>query len=212
MRISEIFYSIQGEGTRRGQPCAFVRLTGCPLRCVWCDSAFAFHGGDELSNEEILARLREYPTSLVCVTGGEPLAQEEVHGLMREMLDAGYAILLETSGALDISTTDARVIRIMDWKAPKSAESEKNLLSNVEALRPTDELKFVLADRADYEWAKRELERHDFRRRVGCVLMSPVHGQLSSTQLAEWILEDGLEVTRQFQEHKLLWPGVERGV
>jgi 7-carboxy-7-deazaguanine synthase len=212
MRIDEIFYSIQGEGTRRGRPCAFVRLTGCPLRCVWCDTSYAFSGGSEMGITEVLEALVPYPTRLVCVTGGEPLAQASVHELMESLLEQGYTVLLETSGALDIRGVDPRVHRIVDLKAPGSGEEARNLWSNLDALGPGDELKIVLADRGDYEWAKSRLLEHRLERRVAAVLLSPVHGVLDAATLAAWILEDGLPVSLQQQEHKLLWPGVERGV
>ena len=212
MRISEIFYSIQGEGSRRGSPCAFVRLVGCPLRCRWCDTSYAFTGGDELQIEEILDELRAYPTRLVCVTGGEPLAQEEVHPLMRSLLEAGYTVLLETSGALDLSGVDPRVIKIMDLKAPGSGEVEKNHWANLEALGERDEIKFVLSDRDDYDWAREIIARHRLDTRGFPLLFSPVHGELDPARLASWILEDGLLVTLQLQLHKSLWPGATRGV
>jgi 7-carboxy-7-deazaguanine synthase len=212
MRIAEIFFSIQGEGTHSGQPCAFVRLTGCPLRCVWCDSAFAFHGGEDLTIDEIVARVAAYPTRLVCVTGGEPLAQPQVHELMQRLLERDERVLLETSGALDARAVDPRVVRILDLKAPGSGECERNFWPNFAALRASDEVKFVLADRADYEWARTQIIELDLPRRANAVLLSPVHGQLDPTELARWMLEDGLRATLQLQLHKLLWPGVERGV
>jgi 7-carboxy-7-deazaguanine synthase len=212
MRIAEIFFSIQGEGTRSGQPCAFVRLTGCPLRCVWCDSAFAFHGGEELTVEATVARLSAYPTRLVCVTGGEPLAQAQVHELLRSLLERDYRVLLETSGALDARAVDPRVVRILDLKPPGSGECERNFWPNFATLRASDEVKFVLADRTDYEWARTQIAELDLVRRVQAVLLSPVHGQLEPSALARWMLEDGLSATLQLQLHKLLWPGVERGV
>lgn len=212
MLITEMFYSIQGEGSHRGRPCAFVRLTGCPLRCVWCDSAYAFQGGEELSVEQILERLREYPAHLVCVTGGEPLAQEGCAELLDELVHSDYEVLLETSGAFDIGACPDGVIRVMDWKAPGSGEMKKNLLGNVDQLRPEDEVKFVLKDRADYDWACSQLLAHRFDHRVNTVLFSPVHGVLDPTQLASWILEDALPVVLQQQMHKLLWPGETRGV
>ncbi len=212
MRIDEIFYSIQGEGTRRGRPCSFVRLTGCPLRCVWCDTTFAFSGGREMAIEEIIARLEAFPTRLVCVTGGEPLAQEEVYGLMSLLGERSFTVLLETSGALDITGVPQPVHRIVDLKAPGSGEEARNLWSNLEDLRTTDEVKIVLADRRDYEWAREKIEGHDLATRAGAVLLSPVHGELDPARLAEWILQDGLPVVLQLQEHKLLWPGVEKGV
>ena len=204
MRVDEIFYSLQGEGTRRGRPCAFVRLTGCPLRCVWCDTAYAFHGGTEMGVEEVLAALRPHPTRLVCVTGGEPLLQEQVHELMAALLAEGWTVLLETSGALDASGVDRRVVRILDLKAPGSGEAGANDWSNLERLEPgKDELKFVLADREDYEWAVRQLRERELDRFT--VHFSPVHGELDRRALAEWILEDGLDVRLNLQLHKFVW-------
>lgn len=212
MQISEIFYSIQGEGSRRGFPCAFVRLVGCPLRCRWCDTSYAFSGGQQMSVEEILGRVDSYSTRMVCVTGGEPLAQPEALGLMRRLADAGYTVLLETSGALDLSGVDPRVVRIVDLKAPGSGEEGRNLWSNLDLLRESDEIKFVLLDRGDYEWAREILQRHQLASRVRVLLLSPVHGELDPALLATWILEDNLPVTLQLQLHKLLWPQVTRGV
>jgi 7-carboxy-7-deazaguanine synthase len=212
MRISEIFYSIQGEGTRRGRPCAFVRLTGCPLRCRWCDTSYAFNGGEDMEVEEVLGQLQEYPTRLVCVTGGEPLAQHEVFDLMQVLLEREYTVLLETSGALDVSRVDPRVIRIMDLKAPGSGEEKRNLWTNLAELRTSDEVKIVLADRNDYLWARDVIQAQQLIPRAGAVLLSPVHGELSPAVLANWVLEDGLPVVLQMQEHKLLWPQTERGV
>jgi 7-carboxy-7-deazaguanine synthase len=212
MRIDEIFYSIQGEGTRRGRPCTFVRLTGCPLRCVWCDTAYAFHGGHSMSVAEVLGAVRAHPTSLVCVTGGEPLAQSAVHALMAALLDDGRTVLLETSGAVDARTVDPRVIRILDLKAPGSGESARNHWPTFDGLRPTDEVKIVVADRADYEWARTRIAELELTTQVAAVLLGPVWGVLDPALLARWILDDGLPVTLQLQEHKLLWPGVERGV
>jgi 7-carboxy-7-deazaguanine synthase len=212
MQISEIFYSIQGEGTRRGTPCTFVRLTGCPLRCRWCDTSYAFSGGSAMSLDEIFERVSAHPTRMVCVTGGEPLAQQEVHALMRTLADAGYTVLLETSGALDLSEVDPRVVRIVDLKAPGSGEEGRNLWSNLELLGEDDEIKFVLADRSDYEWARETMKRRDLASKVRALLFSPVHGELDPALLAAWILEDGLPVTLQLQLHKLLWPQATRGV
>lgn len=212
LRVSEIFHSLQGEGTRQGRPSHFVRLTGCPLRCRWCDSAFAFHGGEDWSEEAILDRLRASRTRLVCVTGGEPLAQPQVHGLLRALCDAGFEVVLETSGALDASTVDPRVIRVMDLKVPGSGEVDRNLMSNFQSLRASDEIKFVLADRADYDWARDRIEELHLVDRVGAVLLSPVHGELDPAELAGWMLADDVDATLQLQQHKLLWPGVERGI
>lgn len=212
LRISEIFHSLQGEGSRQGRPCHFVRLTGCPLRCRWCDSAFAFHGGEDWSAEAILDRLRPARTRLVCVTGGEPLAQPAVHDLLRALCDAGFEVLLETSGALAATAVDERVVRIMDLKAPGSGEVDRNLLTNFEALRASDEIKFVLADRRDYDWACARVDELGLRDRVHAVLFSPVHGELDPAELAGWMLEDEVDARLQLQQHKLLWPGVERGI
>lgn len=212
MRIDEIFFSIQGEGSRRGRPCAFVRLTGCPLRCRWCDTTYAFHGGQEMSVDAVLERVVGVGRRLVCVTGGEPLAQPSVHDLMAALLDRGFEVVLETSGAVDARDVDDRVVRILDLKPPGSGEVERNHEPTFAELRPTDEVKFVLADRADYEWSRDQLIARSLAERVHCVLFSPVHGELDPARLAAWILEDALPVTLQLQEHKLLWPGVERGV
>lgn len=212
MQIDEIFYSLQGEGSRRGRPCAFVRLTGCNLRCVWCDTTYAFHGGRAMSVESVVDEVGAYSTRLVCVTGGEPLLQPEVHELLKELVARDYEVLLETGGSLDATGVDSRVVRILDLKAPGSGEAEKNLWSNFEQLRPHDEVKIVIADRGDYRWAREKIRALDLPARCASVLLSPVHGEQDAAELAGWILEDGLDVTLQQQEHKLLWPGVERGV
>lgn len=212
MRIEEIFHSIQGEGTRRGRPCTFVRLTGCPLRCVWCDTAYAFGGGEEMSEDAIVAAVASHPARLVCVTGGEPLAQDAVHPLMQRLADDGFEVVLETSGALDATTVDPRVVRILDLKAPGSGERERVHEPTFAVLRPSDEIKFVLADRDDYVWARDEIERRDLGGRVTAILFSPVWNTLAPADLAAWILDDGLDVVLQLQEHKILWPGVEKGV
>ena len=204
VRLSEIFFSLQGEAARSGIPTVFVRLTGCPLRCTWCDTEYAFTGGTTTRIDDVLAEVARYPTRYVCVTGGEPLAQKTCLPLLRALCDAGYDVCLETSGALDIVQVDARVARIMDLKAPGSGESAKNLLSNIADLRATDEVKIVVASRADYEWAKEMVSAHDLPARCDVVL-SPVAGQLNPTDLAEWILADGLNVRFQIQLHKLLW-------
>lgn len=212
MRIEEIFYSIQGEGTRRGRPCTFVRLAGCPLRCVWCDTAYAFGAGTERSVDAVLDEVRAHPTPLVCVTGGEPLAQESVHDLMTRLCDEGFEVLLETSGALDARGVDQRVVRILDLKAPGSGEVARNHAETFDTLRTTDEVKIVVADRADYEWTKERIVELRLADRVAAVLLSPVWGDLDPAELAAWMLGDGLPATLQLQEHKILWPGVERGV
>ena len=212
MRIDEIFASIQGEGSRRGRPCSFLRLTGCPLRCRWCDTTHAFTGGREMTIPEIRAELAGRGLPLVCVTGGEPLAQPEVHHLMDLLLEDGYEVLLETSGAVDARAVAEAVIRILDLKAPGSGESERNHWPTFRALRPTDEIKFVIADRKDFDWAVEQVHALELEGQVHCILFSPVHGELDPASLAGWILEDSLPVVLQLQEHKFLWPGRTRGV
>lgn len=212
MRVTEIFHSIQGEGTRRGRACAFVRLTGCNLRCVWCDTAYAFEGGAAMTVGQVVEALERFPTRLVCVTGGEPLLQAEVHPLMAALCDRGWTVLLETGGGLDARGVDPRVVRILDLKAPGSGELPRYDWRNLDELRPHDELKVVVADRRDYEWARAQIVERSLHARVAAVLLSPVHGSMDPAELAGWILQDGLPVTLQLQEHKLLWPGVERGV
>lgn len=204
LRISEIFYSLQGEASRVGLPTVFIRLTGCPLRCVWCDSAYAFSGGERLSLDEILATTARWPARQVCVTGGEPLAQKNCQPLLTRLCDAGYEVSLETSGALDIAGVDPRVARIVDLKAPGSGECSKNRLENLPLLRAHDEIKIIIASRQDYDWAKTMLQTHRLAERCG-VLFSPAQGQQDPTALAEWILADGLPVRFQLQLHKLLW-------
>ena len=204
LRISEIFYSLQGETTRVGLPTVFVRLTGCPLRCSWCDTTYAFTGGRTLSLEEILAQVAVYAPRYVCVTGGEPLAQKNCLKLLTALCDAGYDVSLETSGALPVGEVDARVARIVDLKPPSSGESTKNCWENLRLLRQDDELKFVIADRADYDWMRRIIVE---RQLAGCcpILLSPVQNTLSPQTLAEWILADRLPVRLQVQLHRLLW-------
>lgn len=204
LRISEIFFSLQGEASRVGLPTVFVRLTGCPLRCTWCDTTYAFTGGQTMELAEILARIASYPTRQVCVTGGEPLAQKACLDLLKALCDGGYDVSLETSGALDISGVDERVSRIMDLKAPGSGEVERNRWENLDCLGPRDELKIIIASRADYDWARARIAEHDLSRRCA-VLLSPAQGQIEPADLAAWILEDGLPVRFQMQLHKLLW-------
>jgi 7-carboxy-7-deazaguanine synthase len=204
LKISEIFYSLQGETSRTGLPTVFVRLTGCPLRCVWCDTAYSFSGGTLMSLPAILAEVARHPTQRVCVSGGEPLAQKNCLPLLTALCDAGCDVSLETSGALDVSGVDPRVSKIVDLKAPGSGEVERNLWSNLEHLTPHDELKLVLADRADYDWAVAQLRRHGLIGRCP-ILMAPVQGSLEPGTLADWILADGLPVRLQVQLHKLLW-------
>lgn len=190
-----------------GCPSAFVRLTGCPLRCVWCDTEYAFHGGTKMRIEDVLDRVREFGVRHVCVTGGEPLAQPSCHVLLSALCDAGYEVTLETSGALDIAGVDRRVTVVMDLKAPGSGEQRRNLWANLERLKPDDQVKFVIADRADYEWSRTVVAEHDLANRFS-VLFSPVWGGDRARELAEWILEDRLEVRLQLQLHKVLWGDV----
>jgi 7-carboxy-7-deazaguanine synthase len=204
LRISEIFFSLQGETGRVGLPTVFVRLTGCPLRCEYCDTTYAFSGGQNMTLEAILAEVARHDARYVCVTGGEPLAQKNCLFLLSALCDAGYAVSLETSGALDVSGVDARVQKVVDIKTPASGEVEKNLWSNLEQLSAQDEIKFVLNGAADYQWAKQVLHEHQLVKRCA-VLFSPVQGQLAPKDLAEWILRDHLPVRMQVQLHKLLW-------
>lgn len=204
LRITEIFHSIQGESSRVGLPTVFIRLTGCPLRCTWCDTEYAFHGGGAMSIDAILAQVAEFNCATICVTGGEPLAQKNCLPLLGALCDADYSVSLETSGALDISGIDPRVSRIMDVKAPGSGEVTKNRWENLDLLTPHDELKLVLASREDYEWAMAAC--HQRRLFARCpVLFSPVQGQLEAGQLAQWIIDDRLPVRFQLQLHKVLW-------
>ena len=209
VRVSEVFYSLQGESSRVGLPTVFIRLTGCPLRCSWCDTEYAFTGGSAQTIDEIVAEAGRYGTRTVCVTGGEPLAQKNCLPLLSALCDAGFDVSLETSGALDIGNVDPRVARIMDLKAPGSGENDKNLWTNLEHLRTSDEIKIVLADRADYEWARNVIAEHHLSNRCP-VLLSPVQGTLPPADLAEWILADPLPAGRfsvcfQLQLHKVLW-------
>jgi 7-carboxy-7-deazaguanine synthase len=204
LRITEIFHSIQGEADAAGWRSVFVRLTGCPLRCVWCDTEYAFHGGNWRAIDDILAEVATHGAKHVCVTGGEPLAQKRCLILLRKLCDAGYEVSLETSGALDVSAVDPRVHKVMDLKAPGSGESARNLWSNLDHLLPHDQVKIVIASRADYEWACAMLAEHALADRC-MVLFSPVWGKVESRELAEWIIADKLPVRFQLQLHKLLW-------
>jgi 7-carboxy-7-deazaguanine synthase len=211
MRITEIFFSIQGESTQAGRPCVFVRLTGCPLRCTWCDTAYAFHGGTERSLESILTEVERYGCGLVEITGGEPLAQPEVHPLITALADRGYTVLLETSGAMDLSPVDRRAIVIMDLKCPGSEMADRNLWANLSLLKPADEIKFVIKDRTDYDWAVAVMKAHRLADRH-TVLFSPVFGDMDPQALAEWVLADRLPVRYQLQLHKHIWEPTTRGV
>lgn len=223
LRINEIFFSIQGESTWAGLPCVFVRLTGCHLRCAYCDTEYSFKEGGPRTIDDIIAEVRRHPTKLVEVTGGEPLLQPRVHTLITKLCDLGYTVLIETSGACDISTCDPRSIRIMDIKTPGSGEVERNLWSNIAHLTDRDEVKFVIMSREDYEWARDVVREHGLDRKVKCVHFSPVFEQptgieitgaqgLSMRELAEWILADGITVRLQPQLHKFIWDPQTRGV
>jgi 7-carboxy-7-deazaguanine synthase len=211
MRVTEIFHSIQGESSYAGQPCVFVRLTGCPLRCIWCDTDYAFYGGHECAIDEVLAKVHTYGCRLVEVTGGEPLVQPESLLLMTRLCDAGYAVLLETSGAVDITPVDPRAHVILDVKCPGSGMTNRMHWPNLSQLAAKDEAKFVLADRADYDWAREILVRYDMANHC-TVHFSPVFGSLDARELAEWILADKLPVRFQLQMHKYIWAPDMRGV
>jgi 7-carboxy-7-deazaguanine synthase len=210
--VHEIYASVQGESSFVGLPCTFVRLTGCNLRCSWCDTTQAFFGGSRMSRAEVLAKALSFDTPLVELTGGEPLLQPGALPLMRELADAGRTVLLETSGERDISEVDPRVHRIVDLKAPASGESARNRWENIAHLRKTDEVKIVLADRADYEWARAKIAEHALASRVSSVLVSAVHGKLDPKELVAWILEDKLPVRFQVQVHKYVWGADTQGV
>jgi 7-carboxy-7-deazaguanine synthase len=209
LRVTEIFHSLQGEAGSVGWPTVFVRLTGCPLRCGYCDTAYAFHGGKRRTIAAVLDEVGAYGARHVCVTGGEPLAQRGCAALVARLCDAGYLVSVETSGAIDISVLDPRALRVMDVKTPGSGEADRNLPENLPQLRPQDSAKFVICDRADYEWARDFVARHGLAARCE-VLFSPCWGRVAPTQLAEWILADRLPVRFQLQLHKILW-GDERG-
>ena len=204
LKITEIFYSLQGEALTVGIPTTFIRLTGCPLRCQYCDTEYAFSGGDWMSLDAILERVAANQTRYVTVTGGEPLAQKPCLDLLAMLCEAGYQVSLETSGALDISKVDSRVVKVMDIKTPGSGEESRNRLENINCISEHDQLKFVICDERDYEWSRELLQRHDLNERCE-VLFSPSFEQLTATNLADWILRDGLPVRMQMQLHKLLW-------
>jgi len=223
LRVNEIFHSVQGEGTRAGVRCVFIRLTGCDLRCTWCDTRYALDEGKSMTLDEILERARAFDCPTVEVTGGEPLLQANVYPLMERLLDAFETILLETSGTVSMAKVDPRVVRIVDFKCPASGEVKRNDWSNVELLSPGDEVKFVVATRTDYEWARDAIREHDLTARCP-VLLSPVTGRpeaaspaagehrLDPAKLAEWLLEDRLDVRLGLQWHKIIWPCTTRGV
>ena len=211
LRVNEIFYSIQGESTYAGRPCVFVRLTGCNLRCRWCDTVYAFHEGEPRSVEQALEQVRSYKCPLVEITGGEPLMQEEVYPLISRLLLEGYEVLIETGGSLSVDRLDPRVVRILDLKAPGSEMDPHNNLENLRYLDRKDQIKFVVADRRDYEWAKQVMAEHTLAEKVQ-VLFSPVFGELHPGELAEWLLADRLDARLQIQLHKYLWEPSRRGV
>ena len=219
LRVTEIFHSIQGESTQAGRRCSFVRLTGCNLRCVWCDTAYAFYGGQVKSVEDVLASVRSLSecdgrrlVNLVEITGGEPLLQKDIYPLIDRLLELQYRVLIETSGERDIGKLPSPVVRIVDVKCPASGEGGTFRMENLEALRPHDQLKFVLADRDDYEWARGFLAEHPVQDAVEAILFSPVFGQLEPRLLAGWILEDGLPVRLGMQLHKFIWDPDAQGV
>ena len=204
LRITEIFLSLQGEARDSGRPTVFVRLTGCPLRCGYCDTAYAFHGGEWRSIDEIVAQVRELGARHVCVTGGEPLAQKRCIELLRRLCDEGLSVSLETSGAIDVSQVDARVSRVVDVKTPGSGEEPRNLWTNLPLLTAHDQLKFVLCGRADYEWARAKIAEYAMHERCD-VILSPSFGQVDPTELAQWMIDDRIPARMQLQLHKLLW-------
>ncbi|MBH3329935.1 7-carboxy-7-deazaguanine synthase QueE [Pseudomonas oryzihabitans] len=205
LRLTEIFYSLQGEARTAGLPTVFVRLTGCPLRCHYCDTAYAFTGGEIHHLDAILEHVASYRPRHICVTGGEPLAQPNCLKLLEQLCDAGYEVSLETSGALDVSGVDGRVSKVVDLKTPGSGEVGRNLYANLDHLTPNDQVKFVICSREDYDWAVSKLIEYRLEQRAGEVLFSPSHGQVAPRELAEWIVADNLPVRFQLQLHKILW-------
>ena len=206
LRVTEIFHSIQGESTHAGRPCTFVRLTGCPMRCTWCDSEYTFTGGDHFTIEQIMQKVRDFGCRLVEVTGGEPLAQREAFELIRQFCDEEYEVLIETGGYVSTSGVDERAKVILDIKCPASGEAERNDWSNLERLRPDrDEVKFVIADASDWEFAKKTIEQYELETRAKAILISPAWGLVNLQELANWITESGLNVRMQLQLHKYIW-------
>lgn len=205
LRITEIFYSLQGEARTVGLPTVFVRLTGCPLRCVYCDTEYAFSGGELFGLDQIVEKVASYQPRYVTVTGGEPLAQPNCLPLLTELCNAGYEVSLETGGAMSVVGVDERVVIVLDLKTPASGEMERNDYANIALLKPHDQVKFVICDRQDYEWARFKLDEYQLSRQVADVLFSPSHGQVEGRELAEWVLADNLPVRMQLQLHKILW-------
>jgi len=210
LRVTEIFHSIQGESSHAGRPCAFVRLTGCNLRCRWCDSEYTFSGGEQMSIDDVVGQVKSYGCDLVEVTGGEPLAQKESLELIRRLCDEGFEVLIETSGSIAIAPVDKRATIILDIKCPGSGEAEKNRWENLQHLKPNDEIKFVIADRADYDWSRKVIEQRDLRRWT--LLLSPVWGEMDLKSLAEWMLADRVPARLHTQLHKHIWGAEARGV
>jgi 7-carboxy-7-deazaguanine synthase len=211
LKINEIFYSIQGESTYAGERCVFVRLTGCNLRCTYCDTEYAFYDGEDLQIDSIIEKIESYNCNLVEITGGEPLLQDGVYPLMTKLCDKGFNVLLETSGSLSIEKVDSRVTNILDFKTPSSKMDKKNYFKNVDYLKPNDEVKFVLGSREDYDWAKRIITEHNLNGKV-TVLFSSVFGEIAHEELVNWILEDKLNVRYQLQMHKYIWDPAKTGV
>jgi 7-carboxy-7-deazaguanine synthase len=212
MKVNELFYSIQGESSYAGRPCAFIRLTGCNLRCTYCDTPYAYDEGLEMSIPEILQAIHEYPTRLVLVTGGEPMLQDSIHELLGKLLGLGYTVLLETGGQISLANVDAHVIKIMDFKCPSSGMDQHNDYGNVQYLTSSDEVKFVVGDQADFEWACELIRKYDLASRVSQIWFSPVFPKLDYADLANWVLNCGLPVRLQLQLHKIIWPDTVRGV
>ena len=211
LRINEIYYSIQGESSFTGLPCIFIRLTYCNLRCSYCDSEYTFHEGNDMSINQILEKIKEYPCKLVEVTGGEPLFQKECINLLQELINSGYNVLLETSGSLTIKSVPKEVINIIDFKCPTSNMEKKNLWENIDYLTSKDEVKFVIGNRQDYDWAKDKIKQYHISDKCN-VLMSPTYNEIEEKEIVKWILEDSLDVRFQIQLHKKIWPEEERGV
>jgi len=213
MQITEIFKSIQGESTHAGLPCIFVRLTACNLRCTWCDTEYSFQGGTKMTLDDVLGRVRAFGGKLVEITGGEPLLQKEVYALMDRLLAEGYRVMLETSGERPVARVPREVIKVVDVKCPDSGEPDTFAMENLGHLAPHDQIKFVIATRRDYEFARDFTRRHQLDERIAAVIFSPVHGQLDLAEMAQWILDDGLENVRfGYQLHKLIWGAEARGV
>jgi 7-carboxy-7-deazaguanine synthase len=212
LTVNEIFHSIQGESTRAGEPCVFVRLTACDLRCSWCDTAYAFHEGRKMSVDDVVAAVDAHGCPLVEITGGEPLLQDDVYPLMERLLAGGRTVMLETGGHRPITRVPAAVVKIVDVKCPGSGEADSNDWTNLQALAPHDEVKFVVGDRADYEYARDVIARYGLAARAAAVLLSPVHGVLEPKILSEWMLADRLPARLQLQLHKFIWPAHTRGV